>query len=197
MLREAGHHPRVVFLQATAEEIPLADEQFDLITAAQAFHWFDQEAFLAESHRLLRGSGWLVVYTSWFTAEMKEQPGFADWFRGDYISKYPTPPRDRAELTEERARRHGFAFRGEEVFPNEIRMSSRRFTDYQLSTTNVLASVERGTTNFEEAARWIQSSIASFFGDHQERTFLFSGKIWYLQKPAGLGESCPTSFVAT
>jgi ubiquinone/menaquinone biosynthesis C-methylase UbiE len=85
MLAHATPHPNIEYRQSTPEHIPLADQQFDLIAAAQAFHWFDQDAFLAESNRLLRSPGWLVIYTSWFTGEMQENPAFSNWFECEYL----------------------------------------------------------------------------------------------------------------
>ena len=184
MLKVAARHPKVEYRQAAAEHTPFGDGQFDLISAAQAFHWFDHDAFLAESHRLLRVPGWLLVYTSWFTGEMKDQPGFSDWFEDAYLRRYPTPPRNRTPITEGIAHKHGFVFRGEEEFSNEVGMTVDRFTDYQLSTTNVIAAVKRGEGGFEEAARWIRASLRPFFSERRNRIFLFSGKIWYLEKTA-------------
>jgi SAM-dependent methyltransferase len=184
MLKAATRHPKVEYLQSAAERTSFADGQFDLITAAQAFHWFDHDAFLAECYRLLRVPGWLVVYTSWFTGEMKGEPTFSDWFNDEYLGRYPTPPRDRTPITEELARKHSLVLRGEEEFFNEVGMTIQRFTDYQLSTTNVIAAVREGTDSFEDTARWIRESLKTFFSGGRERIFLFTGKIWYLEKAA-------------
>jgi SAM-dependent methyltransferase len=182
MLKAAARHPKVEYRQSAAEETPFGDGQFDLITVAQAFHWLDHDPFLAEAHRLLRAPGWLVVYTSWFTGEMKGETAFSDWFNGEYLQRYPTPPRDRTPITEERAQKHSLVLRGEEEFANEIGMTIQRFTDYQLSTTNIIAAVRQGTGSFDDAARWIRVSLKPFFPDGRERIFLFKGRIWYLEK---------------
>lgn len=50
-LAHAARHDRVSYLCAPAEAIPL-DVRADLITAAQAAHWFDLPAFYAEARRL-------------------------------------------------------------------------------------------------------------------------------------------------
>jgi SAM-dependent methyltransferase len=41
-------------VDGTAEDMPLDTESVDAVTVAQAFHWFDGDAALAEIHRVLR-----------------------------------------------------------------------------------------------------------------------------------------------
>jgi SAM-dependent methyltransferase len=51
----------VEVLDGAAEAIPLGDSSVDLVTVAQAFHWFDGPAALAEIHRVLRPGGRLAL----------------------------------------------------------------------------------------------------------------------------------------
>ena len=50
----------------TAERIPLPDARFDLVTVAQAFHWFDTDRALPEIARVLVDGGRLaVIWNEW------------------------------------------------------------------------------------------------------------------------------------
>jgi SAM-dependent methyltransferase len=51
--------PGVPTVGSTAEQVPLADDTVDAVVVAQAFHWFDARAALAEIDRVLRPRGWL------------------------------------------------------------------------------------------------------------------------------------------
>lgn len=53
--------PAVEVLEGAAEAIPLPDASVDVVTVAQAFHWFDAPAALAEIHRVLRPRGGLAL----------------------------------------------------------------------------------------------------------------------------------------
>ena len=48
-------------LDGTAERMPLPDRSAEAVTVAQAFHWFDGDAALAEIHRVLRPGGGLAL----------------------------------------------------------------------------------------------------------------------------------------
>jgi SAM-dependent methyltransferase len=53
--------PEVRALTGTAEAIPVDDDAADVVTVAQAFHWFDARRALAEIDRVLRPGGALAL----------------------------------------------------------------------------------------------------------------------------------------
>jgi SAM-dependent methyltransferase len=57
----AGHIGQERVLSGVAEEIPLPDRSVEAVTVADAFHWFDQGAALAEIQRVLRPGGGLAI----------------------------------------------------------------------------------------------------------------------------------------
>lgn len=58
----AGEAQGVAFRVAPAEDSGFADSSVDLITVAQALHWFDVAAFFDEAERVLRPGGILAYW---------------------------------------------------------------------------------------------------------------------------------------
>jgi SAM-dependent methyltransferase len=63
-MREAGEtlmedQAHFTSVDGTAEHTTLPDESVDLITAGQAFHWFEPATARAEFQRILRAPGWV------------------------------------------------------------------------------------------------------------------------------------------
>ena len=62
-LSGAHPHPRVRYQAAPAESLPVEDGTADLITAAQAAHWFDRAKFYAEVRRVAAPGAVLALIT--------------------------------------------------------------------------------------------------------------------------------------
>jgi SAM-dependent methyltransferase len=62
-------------IDGTAEELPLPDSSAEVISAAQAFHWFDFDRALPELHRVLRPGGHLALFWNMRDLEDPVQAG--------------------------------------------------------------------------------------------------------------------------
>ncbi len=58
----AKPHPRVRYSVTAAERSGLPEQSVDLVTVAQALHWFDVTAFFAEARRVARPGALLAVW---------------------------------------------------------------------------------------------------------------------------------------
>ena len=61
LTRELGAFPSVSVIDGSAEATRLPDQCVDVITVAQAIHWFDPEPARQEMMRILKEDGWLVL----------------------------------------------------------------------------------------------------------------------------------------
>jgi ubiquinone/menaquinone biosynthesis C-methylase UbiE len=61
-IQNAKKQEGVEYLIATAESTPFPDHAINLITVAQAFHWFDSESFFQEVKRVLKPQGILALW---------------------------------------------------------------------------------------------------------------------------------------
>ncbi|RSK31819.1 class I SAM-dependent methyltransferase [Hymenobacter metallilatus] len=61
-LAQAPQRPNITYQLSPAEHTPFAAASFDLITVAQALHWFAIDAFNTEARRVLRPGGILAEW---------------------------------------------------------------------------------------------------------------------------------------
>jgi ubiquinone/menaquinone biosynthesis C-methylase UbiE len=61
-LQQAQPHEKITWLVTTAEQTPFADNSFDCITVAQAYHWFNFEAFGKEVRRIAKPGAIIAIW---------------------------------------------------------------------------------------------------------------------------------------
>jgi SAM-dependent methyltransferase len=84
MLGLTGDDTPIQRLCSAAEATGLADGSIEVVTAAQAFHWFNPPYALAEFARILIGGGWLVL--AWNNRDAERSP-FVDAYE-TIIARY-------------------------------------------------------------------------------------------------------------
>ena len=62
-IENAKVHKKIIYQVETAEKTNLVSKSVDLITVAQAVHWFDFDKFYAEVKRVLKEDGIIAVWT--------------------------------------------------------------------------------------------------------------------------------------
>ncbi|MCX2431816.1 class I SAM-dependent methyltransferase [Pedobacter sp. GR22-10] len=60
-LSQALKLPNILYKVESSDQVNVADQSFDLITVAQAIHWFNFEAFYSEVKRTLKPNGLIAV----------------------------------------------------------------------------------------------------------------------------------------
>lgn len=92
-IANAQPHPTVDYSVASAEQTGLTAGSADLLTAAQAAHWFDLPAFFAEAKRILKPGGLLALVTYAGMKPGSDVAAIVETFRTDMLGPYWPPER--------------------------------------------------------------------------------------------------------
>lgn len=129
--------PAVRTSLSAAEDVPAPDASYDVVVAAQAFHWFDHERALPEAARVLKPSGHLAVL---WNARDERIP----WVKklGRILD---TPPRER-EATASLASSVRFAAPETEAFACWQSVDQHTILDLARSRSSVIGLAEEERT---------------------------------------------------
>jgi SAM-dependent methyltransferase len=73
--------PRLLYVCAAAEELPIQSNAADMVIAAQSFHWFDASRALAEFARILKRDGYVSLFWNSRTSDSPAAKLFDDLVR--------------------------------------------------------------------------------------------------------------------
>ena len=97
-IAHAPAHPRVSYSVGLAEASGLADDYVDLVTVAQALHWFDLKRFFQEARRVARPGALLAVWCYGVCEIPKAHGNNELWhFYSNIVGPYWTPERHLVE----------------------------------------------------------------------------------------------------
>jgi ubiquinone/menaquinone biosynthesis C-methylase UbiE len=184
MLNVAHEKDIIHYYIAPAEKQPFPDGKFDLITVSSGVHWFNIDAFLSETNRILKPGAWLVIYENYFTGKMLENESFKSWVDDVYLKNFPSPPRNKHyDWSSENINTKNFSIHVPDEFENGIVFNQQQLINYFTTQSNVIAVVESSQQTYPEVERWLESELQAFFENATRTyTFLFGNRIKYLQK---------------
>ena len=96
-LAKATRAENCLWIQSTVETLPIASHSIDLVTVAQALHWFDFEKFYPEVKRVLAPNGRIAVWTYSLLAACPQFPTPIEqavrWFYHEVVGEFWPPER--------------------------------------------------------------------------------------------------------
>jgi ubiquinone/menaquinone biosynthesis C-methylase UbiE len=90
-------HPKITYSVATAENSGLKAKSIDLITVAQAFHWFDRDAFVKEVKRVAKGGAVLALFCYGLCTINKETDAIVHYLYENVLGPFWEPERKLVE----------------------------------------------------------------------------------------------------
>jgi SAM-dependent methyltransferase len=137
-------------VQADAEATGLDPASADLVTAAQAFHWFDKDRALDEIARILRPGGGVALF--WNVRDRERSPFIADY--DDLLGRHAAAGADTGRYeavgrteTSQAFDRHAAAFDAPEVIhlQQEVQMTDEQFIGMAFTASYVRAGMSPET----------------------------------------------------
>jgi ubiquinone/menaquinone biosynthesis C-methylase UbiE len=182
MLAWTEEEKGVEYILASAENLPLCGDKFDLITISQAIHWVNKDNFFKEADRILKPEGWLIAYDNYFSDQAEKNPAFSDWHKREFLKKYPVPPRGEISFETASENPNDFILVQQDWHENIIEFSVEELVDFLVTMSNVIAAVEGGTQSIEEVREWLSKNVEPFFKGDERKPFIFIAVIWYLRR---------------
>jgi ubiquinone/menaquinone biosynthesis C-methylase UbiE len=96
-LKNAELNSRVEYRVASAEASGLRAHSIDLVTVAQALHWFEIESFWKEAHRTLKPNGVIAIWCYELLAIPPEIDATLNHFYRDIVGRHWSPERKLVE----------------------------------------------------------------------------------------------------
>jgi len=159
-IARARPHPRVTYRVAPAEKSGLSAESADLVTAAQAAHWFDLPRFWREVRRVLVPGGAVAIWCyELFRVGPRVDAVVARFYR-DVVGPYWPPER---KLVETGYRTVEFPF--EELAPPRFEMRRRWSLPRVLGFLSTWSAVQRfRQSTGEDPVAAIRPELAKAWG---------------------------------
>lgn len=87
-IEHAELKPNISYLVSPAEKTPFQDHCFDLVTVAQALHWFDFDAFYSELKRVLKPEGLFAAWSYGVARVSPEIDRVVDYLYNELLNPY-------------------------------------------------------------------------------------------------------------
>ncbi len=177
-LMNAISRSNIHYTRQKAEKTNFPDSFFDLVTAAQAIHWFDFEAFYKEVRRTLKPGGLMAVMGYGLFRSTDATNEVIDRFYREVVGPYWDEERKYLEGNYQNIR---FPFRELETPKFELRVawSLERLIGY-LNTWSAVKSYEK--TKGVNPVKLIEKELETSFGKRNEIVFPILFRVGYNQE---------------
>lgn len=165
-IAEADAHTKVRYLVASAENSTLENLQVDLVTVAQAFHWFDFDSFFAEVRRVCKPGGALAIWGYGLQTTSPEVDAVVKRLYGEITGSYWPPER---RYVEEEYKTVPFPF--PEISPPEFFMREGWTIEQLLGYLRTWSSVQKFIRkNGNDPVSEVETELRSAWGNEKIRS---------------------------
>jgi SAM-dependent methyltransferase len=168
-IKNAVVHANVDYRVQAAEQSDLDDHSVDLITVAQALHWFDFDRFYPEVKRVLKSSGAFAAWTYTLNQVSPEIDTVVRHYYHDIVGPYWPPER---KFIDESYRTIPFPL--QEIKAPPIRMATKWSLSDYIGYLHTWSATQRyQQTHLRNPVEEIAAALTSAWGEQARRTILW------------------------
>lgn len=176
-----GNEEGYDFIVSRAEEIPSAEEGYDIATAAGMVQWVEMGAFLQNFKKIMREDGYVLIYDFCISDRMKGSRDYSEWWHEVWLKEFPKPFRNESAWTDTDVRQYGFSMLDQVQYELEYDFDRDSFLRFMMLQSNVSAKIEGEGRNKEEVKKWFERFLTPIFGG-EKKTLIFTGYSWYMKR---------------
>lgn len=154
------------FVVGQAEQLPFAEQSFDLMTAAGALNYADLNRFLPEAARVLKPDGVLVIYDFSAGRRLRGDQRLERWFV-EFKRRWVSPPGYALDVQRLSYQNYGLRLTAYEEFEVAVPMTLSSYLLYAMSETSVEQAIARGESE-DSIREWCRATLAEIFDDNQQ-----------------------------
>lgn len=152
------------FVVGRAEQLPFAEQSFDLMTAAGALNYADLNRFFPEAARVLKPDDVLVIYDFSEGRRLRDDARLEHWY-AEFKRRWTSPEGYALDVQRLSYQTYGLRLTVYQPLEVAVPMTPESYLLYVMSETNVEQAVARGES--EDAIReWCQATLAEIFNDN-------------------------------
>lgn len=161
--------PDAGFVVGRAEQLPFAEQSFDLMTAAGALNYADLNSFFPEAARVMTPDGVLVIYDFSEGRRLRDDTRLEHWY-AEFKSRWTSPPGYAMDVRQLPYQNYGLRLTAYDELEVAVPMTLESYLLYAMSETNIEQAIARGES--EDAIReWCQATLAEIFNDNPREVF--------------------------
>lgn len=168
------------FYAAKAEETPLPETPYDIVTAAGVINWVDRGQFLKNMNLVMAEKSLLVIYDFWISDKMLGNGAYTDWFHNFYLASFPKPPRNE-EVWHQSGMPVGFIIKKQTAYQLQHEFSLDAFIRFMMTQSNVHSQIQNRQKTEPEVYGLMEQTLSPIFRGISQ-TLIFDAYSWYIER---------------
>lgn len=168
------------FYTAKAEESPLPETPYDIVTAAGVINWVDKEKFLKNMNLVMAKKSMLIIYDFWISDKMSGNDAYTKWFHNLYLTNFPKPSRNenmwrQSDMPEE------FIIKKQVTYQIQHEFALDSFIRFMMTQSNVNMQIQNHQKTESEIYDLMQQTLSPIFHESSQ-ALIFDAYSWYIER---------------